>query len=342
MPKPLTAIPTNIITGFLGVGKTTAILNLLKQKPTDEKWAVLVNEFGEVGIDGSLIKGKETQEQGVFIREVPGGCMCCAAGLPMQVALNTLLATAKPDRLLIEPSGLGHPKEVVSVLSASHYQEVLDLRHTITLIDARKVSDKRYIEHDCFIQQLDIADVIVANKADLYDVDDLKNLKSFLKNNSHLQDKPIYPVSHAELSRDWLTGKGKNSQPDHHHHNHANDSQTSLPLPGNDNFPESGFLSVENQGEGFVSYGWLFKPEFTFCENKLYELLLGIEVDRLKAVFITEQGVIGYNKVDDVLTQINLDEASESRIELIALDERPLTDYQNQIQEQLLNAIVKA
>ncbi|WP_304438858.1 GTP-binding protein, partial [Oleiphilus sp. HI0086] len=99
-------VPTNIITGFLGVGKTSAILNLLKQKPDNERWAVLVNEFGEIGVDGSLFQGQSSQEQGVFIKEVPGGCMCCASGLPMQIALNQLLSRAKPDRLLIEPTGL--------------------------------------------------------------------------------------------------------------------------------------------------------------------------------------------------------------------------------------------
>lgn len=80
----ISGVPTNIITGFLGVGKTSAILNLMKHKPEGEKWAVLVNEFGEIGVDGSLIQGQKSDAQSVFIREVPGGCMCCAAGLPMQ------------------------------------------------------------------------------------------------------------------------------------------------------------------------------------------------------------------------------------------------------------------
>ena len=95
---------TNLITGFLGSGKTTSILHLLAQKPADEKWAVLVNEFGEVGIDGALLA-----DSGALLKD-PGGCMCCVNGLPMQVGLNTLLRQGKPDRLLIEPTGLGHPK----------------------------------------------------------------------------------------------------------------------------------------------------------------------------------------------------------------------------------------
>ena len=126
------SIPTNIITGFLGAGKTSAILHLIRNKPTNERWAVLVNEFGEIGVDGSLFQGQHSEEQGVFIREVPGGCMCCAAGLPMQIALNQLLVKAKPDRLLIEPTGLGHPKEVLQMLSTEYYQTLLSLEKTLT------------------------------------------------------------------------------------------------------------------------------------------------------------------------------------------------------------------
>ena len=67
----LAYIPTTIITGFLGTGKTSTILHLLKHKPNHERWAVLVNEFGEIGIDGSLFEGQTKEEDGVFIREVP-------------------------------------------------------------------------------------------------------------------------------------------------------------------------------------------------------------------------------------------------------------------------------
>lgn len=66
------AVPTNIITGFLGVGKTSAILHLLKCKPNDERWAVLINEFGEIGVDGSVVASQHSTDEGIFIREVPG------------------------------------------------------------------------------------------------------------------------------------------------------------------------------------------------------------------------------------------------------------------------------
>ena len=180
-------VPTNIITGFLGVGKTSAILQLLKHKPPGERWAVLVNEFGEIGVDGSLLEGQYSNSEGVYIREVPGGCMCCAAGLPMQIALNQLLAKAKPDRLLIEPTGLGHPKEVLQTLSEEHYRDVLSLQKTLTLVDARKLSDPRYTNHDTFNQQIAIADIVIGNKLDLYEDDDKAKLSAYVTQH-------VYPI----------------------------------------------------------------------------------------------------------------------------------------------------
>ena len=132
-------IPTNIITGFLGTGKTTAILNLLKNKPENENWAVLVNEFGEIGIDGALMT-----EQGALIKEVPGGCMCCAAGVPMSVAITALLRT-NPDRLIVEPTGLGHAHKVLATLTSSQFKDYIDLRATIGLVDPRNLSNPKYL-----------------------------------------------------------------------------------------------------------------------------------------------------------------------------------------------------
>ena len=328
----LHAIPTNIITGFLGVGKTTAIKHLLQTKPAGERWAVLVNEFGEVGVDASLFDQGKTDTQNIFISEVPGGCMCCAAGLPMQVALNMLLKRAKPDRLLIEPTGLGHPKEVIAVLSAKHYQEVLAIHSTITLVDARKFADNKYTEHDTFNQQLDIADVIVANKADLCESQDFLQLIDYLDNRFKGKHKPVFPVRQGALEISWLKDKASaasnHNEPDEHHiHLKANEPREEL------DFPESGFISIANEGEGFFSQGWVFKPEFVFDRDKLNHLMLGVTAERAKGVFITQQGIVGFNMVDNVLTEIALDDCMDSRIEIIA--ENP-TQF-NEIEQQLLS-----
>ena len=140
---------TNLITGFLGSGKTTSILHLLAHKDPNEKWAVLVNEFGEVGIDGALLA-----DSGALLKEIPGGCMCCVNGLPMQVGLNTLLRQGKPDRLLIEPTGLGHPKQILDLLTAPVYEPWIDLRATLCILDPRLLLDEKSASNENFRDQL--------------------------------------------------------------------------------------------------------------------------------------------------------------------------------------------
>ncbi|WP_213864435.1 CobW family GTP-binding protein [Vibrio crassostreae] len=316
--KPLLGIPTNIITGFLGVGKTTAILNLMKNKPEDENWAILVNEFGEIGVDGSLFEGNQTKQQRVFIREVPGGCMCCAAGLPMQIALNQLLSEAKPDRLLIEPTGLGHPKEVLEVLSSEHYRKVLSLQKNITLVDARKLSDTSYSENDTFNQQITIADTIIGNKVDLYNNGDAEKLAEYIAQVCHPDTKLIF-AHHGKIPYDEFDGNSNfyhhqaHGHHHHHHHHHKQDKPLASELP----MPESGMIKASNQGEGFESIGWRFAADKLFDHQRLRRFLVGLKVERMKAVFITPNGIFGYNLTEDGLTESELDECAETRIEVI-------------------------
>ena len=343
--KPLLNIPTNIITGFLGVGKTTAITQLLKHKPPNERWAILVNEFGEVGIDGSLFKGGKANNEGVFVSEVPGGCMCCASGLPMQIALSLLLARAKPHRLIIEPTGLGHPKEVVQALSVEYYREVLELNSTITLVDARKLSDSRYTDNETFNQQLDIADVIIANKIDLYEEGDLPNLISYLGELYQGQDKPIFPVADGNIDIDCLSGKSRFTCKQKQSSSVGSKEQeilsnridsgtfSAVKKPA---FNEQGYFSVSNTGEGFFSKGWVFRPDMLFDKEKLDILLSGASCERAKAVFITRDGVVSYNKVDSVLTEMALDDTLDSRIELISKEKSTFISFEKSLLDCML------
>ncbi|WP_221076479.1 CobW family GTP-binding protein [Agarivorans aestuarii] len=315
--QPISAVPTNIITGFLGVGKTSAILQLMRNKPENERWAVLVNEFGEIGIDGALLKGQHQQQQ-VYIREVPGGCMCCAAGLPMQIALNQLLSESTPDRLLIEPTGLGHPKEVLQVLSSKYYQQVLALNKTITLVDARNLSDARYTSHETFNQQIAIADTVIGNKLDLYQTDEQQQLREYVAQHGRKVAQVLFSKK-GQMDISCLQGATAGSYaPDEHHH-HGHDK----PLASEQVIPERGYLKASNQGEGFSSIGWRFAPNKVFDRKKLCLLLLSLKVERIKAVFITSSGVFAYNYTSDGLSEAELDDCLESRIEVIAdkLDE---------------------
>ena len=324
--KGIYAVPTNIITGFLGVGKTTAILHFLKTKPNNERWAVLVNEFGEVGVDGSLLEGQHTESSGVFIREVPGGCMCCAAGLPMQIALNQLLTRAKPDRLLIEPTGLGHPKEVLEVLSTDHYRDALSIQKCLTLVDARKLHDSRYTDHDTFQQQIDIADIVVGNKQELYQPGDKELLENYLSNRD-MAAKPITFSSYGQLDTGILDGPSDTAKnlfrPHNHSHTHTHPERPSI----NDvAIPECGYLKVENAGEGYRSLGWRFSPDKIFDRQLLFSYLSRMRAERMKAVFITSEGVYAYNATTDGLTEYELDDCLESRIEAITHNNDQLSE----------------
>ena len=314
------AVPTNIITGFLGAGKTSTILHLLKSKPENERWAILVNEFGEIGVDGALIQGQSSRESGVYIREVPGGCMCCTAGVPMQVALNQLLAKSHPDRLLIEPTGLGHPVEILKVLAEQQCQGVLSIQKVITLVDARQLSDSRYTEHETYIQQIAIADVIAGNKRDLYQQADYGKLEQFVLQQG-LPQVNILATQQGAIDVAYLEGASKaiaddTGLQDHKHlHNHEPNDQIRL---DNIPIPVNGSVQVINRGEGYESVGWRFAANQVFSHAKLRAVLLSLNAERVKGVFNTDEGCFGYNLAGDSIEQSELNNCQESRIEIIA------------------------
>lgn len=329
MTDRLEGIHTNIITGFLGAGKSTAILNLLENKPQAERWAILVNEFGEVGIDGGLLSAGN--DGSVFIREVPGGCMCCTAGLPMQMAMNMLLARAKPDRLIIEPTGLGHPHEVVSILSSKHYEDVLDLRAIVTLVDARKISDDRYTSHKTFNEQLEIADVIVASKSDLYGEEDFANLEAYLSRKDWPTERMLLMSGSGDLTSELLEMKAGswrfNELPDISPDPGTGVTLDSVPTE----FPPEGFVRLSNRGEGFVSHGWIFRPSFSFSRDLVADLIYQSSAERVKALVRTNDGYVGFNFAGDSLTEVPLQPLEDSRLEVIAGE-----DFDASIFEQCL------
>ncbi|UTO20387.1 GTP-binding protein [Acinetobacter sp. Z1] len=156
------AVPTHIISGFLGAGKTTLLQHLLTQKPEHEVWAVLMNEFGQIGVDQQLI----TQQQGYAVKELLGGCLCCSSQLPMQIALSRLLTESKPDRLFIEPTGLGHPTQLLEQLTEVHWQSSLSMRALVIVIDGSRLHDQSWVQQNLYTDQLKAAQIVVLSHID--------------------------------------------------------------------------------------------------------------------------------------------------------------------------------
>lgn len=154
-------ITVHLVTGFLGAGKTSVIGALLATRPAGERWAVLVNEFGRIGIDQAA-----WPVEGVVVKAVPGGCMCCAQHLGMQIALGQLVSEPGITRLLIEPSGLGHPVQIQDALTAPHWQHYLQLGASLCVVDGQQWAQPAIREHETFQAQLQLADVVVLSKTD--------------------------------------------------------------------------------------------------------------------------------------------------------------------------------
>ncbi|WP_145525335.1 CobW family GTP-binding protein [Yersinia vastinensis] len=317
---------TNLITGFLGCGKTTTIRHLLAQKPENEKWAVLVNEFGEIGIDGALLA-----DSGAVLKEIPGGCMCCVNGLPMQVGLNMLLQQAKPDRLLIEPTGLGHPKQILSLLTSDIYQPWIDLRATVTLLDARQLSDDRYTSNENFRDQLAAADILVANKQDTYSATDYNALQQW-----HEQQSPSHPLYYAEqgeidVALLDISHSNNNELPDgaHHHSSTRQKGLAALSLKGTEPWRRA-----LNKGQGYLSCGWVFNADTVFDTVPLLEWVRLNPVERVKGVMRIAEGTLVINRQgNDLQIETRQIPPLDSRIELISANE---ADW-NALQHQLLN-----
>ena len=158
--------PCTLLTGFLGSGKTTLINQLLTFKTanevmTDERWALLINEFGQIGIDAQLIDHADEQ---LAIREVSGGCICCTSQLPLQIALTRLLADHHPQRLIIEPTGLAHPKSLLQQLTEPHWQTSLSLHAIIGVMSAQQWQQPKYRHHDGYQAHILHADYVVINR----------------------------------------------------------------------------------------------------------------------------------------------------------------------------------
>jgi len=287
-------VKTNIITGFLGVGKTTAIIKLLEQRKPGERWSVLVNEFGEMGIDGHLMPGNGKE---IAIKQVPGGCVCCAAGLPLQVAVNELLKQTNPDRLIIEPSGMGHPRNILKSLTDKNYEGVLDMRACLCLLDPKKLFDDRYLQSELFIDQIDVADRVVANKTDLCSKEDKQKFITFV--NERATDKSTGWIDHGELESVWL------------------DEPHCLTKPSKN----SSVVRLGRQLEDSFNKATLDFPVQQLFE---YEILLvyinSLVAERVKGIMHTNQGFVVINQAEGLSTIEKIEKGIINRLEIISTE----------------------
>jgi G3E family GTPase len=155
----------DIISGFLGAGKTTLIKKLLKEAFKEEQVVLIENEFGEIGIDGGFLK-----EAGIEIREMNSGCICCSLVGDFGTSLQEVVKTYHPDRILIEPSGVGKLSDVIkAVQDVQAENPELVLNSYTTVVDAKKC--KMYMRNfgEFFNNQVECAGTVILSRTDIVD-----------------------------------------------------------------------------------------------------------------------------------------------------------------------------
>lgn len=151
----------DIVSGFLGAGKTTLIKKLLKEALADTKVVLIENEFGEIGIDGGFLK-----EAGIEIKEMNSGCICCSLVGDFGASLKEVLDTYSPERILIEPSGVGKLSDVMKAVQDAMADREVALNSAVAVVDACKC--KMYIKNfgEFFINQIEHAGTVVLSRTD--------------------------------------------------------------------------------------------------------------------------------------------------------------------------------
>lgn len=193
-----------IISGFLGAGKTTLIQKLLKEAFQNEKVALIENDFGDISVDAALLKSS-----GIEIKEMNAGCICCSLSGDFVKALKELLTRFQPDKIIIEPSGVGKLSDVVKACSDPRIAALAKVKSRVTVADVKRC--KMYLENfgEFFEDQIEHADMILLSRTDAFPD----------------QVKPAYDLvrklnDHAEiLSQPWnQVAISDILQPKHDHH----------------------------------------------------------------------------------------------------------------------------
>lgn len=318
-------VAVNIITGFLGVGKTTAILNLLHEKPSNEKWIVIVNEIGRVAIDNNILSNSNIE--GVEINEISGGCLCCSASDNFHQSLVVALNQLKPDRIIIEPSGLGH----ISVLHQSFQDESvknqIDIRSTICLVDANDINQVKIQNNEVYREQLKEADIVLINKNDITDSNIIQNFKYWLTENigpkqfiNTTQNGIIAPELLQLENTKKLTDFTSNTFT---HYIEKSTIQLNINTIHQQSTPETPVL-LANKVDGFNAFGLLFHPENCFVKYKLQLVLSTVDALRIKGIFKTTTGWFLFNRINHHFSVLPASQNSDSRVEIIYFDEKKL------------------
>ncbi len=251
----LEKLPVTVITGFLGAGKTTLVRNLM-QNPQGKRLAVVVNEFGDVGVDGDILKSCAIPDcPAENIMELANGCICCTVADDFIPTIEALMALEpRPEHIVIETSGLALPKPLLKAFDWPDIRSKITVDGVIALADAEAVAAGRFatnvaavdaqreadegIDHETplselFGDQLSCADIILLTKPDLAGADGVAQAKAVIEETSP-RKVPVVEVAEGVIDARVVLGLNSAAEDDiearpshheshHHHHDHDHD-----------------------------------------------------------------------------------------------------------------------
>lgn len=270
-------VPVHVLSGFLGAGKTTAVKDLLARRADRERIAVVVNEFGTLGVDGALLSDCAS----CILREVPGGCVCCTAMADLEASLEEILDLVAPTRFVLEPTGLARPSELVDVLRGPRWAARFDVKPVITLLDPQQDPEAASRESALFRDQIETADVLVLNRCDLASEEEILRVEEWARALVPPKLRIVRAVHGVLLDEIWDLERPPVP------------AATTLLAPSDSHPHPSGDFS-----EGHVGKGIGYPPERVFDADRLFRALEELQdgkvtrgrVARAKGIFHTTAG----------------------------------------------------
>lgn len=295
----MAAVPLHVVSGFLGAGKTTAIRAQLEAR-AGEQLAIIVNDFGEAALDEVAVGEIASAGAEPFrITNIPGACVCCTAPEGFVDALGAVL-DGEPDRIVIEPTGLARPQDLLDTVRRSPHGARVELGPVVVLVDPAALPEGG--PEGVLAEQLEAADVLVANRTDLASPQAMARFEALV---ASLWPAPlaVHRTTHGELSPEaleWPDGEGARlPRGAGARHAHGPDST-----------------------EGYAARSWRWAPDVVFSRERLGGALRAAaedgELARLKGIFRTLEGVyrveVAGGRVHERTTSFRRD----SRVDAIA------------------------